>query len=97
MFTDQPIPEAEANNPFAYFPVTHLRFLGVPSNLVKKVQRAHRLEDLEQRQVAAAARLIEHNTLLRQEREFVEPSWSHPVSYTHLDVYKRQINTRTTA
>jgi len=42
------MPEAEADNPFAYFPVAHLRILGVPSQLVKKVQRAHRLEDLEQ-------------------------------------------------
>ena len=41
-------PQPEADNPFAYFPATHLRILGVPPHLVKKVQRARRLEELEQ-------------------------------------------------
>jgi len=43
-----PVNEGEADNPFAYFPAAHLRILGVPSHLVKKVQRARRLEELEQ-------------------------------------------------
>lgn len=41
------IPEAEADNPFTYFPATQLRILGVPSPLVKQVQRTRWLEDLE--------------------------------------------------
>lgn len=44
----RPLPEAEADNPFAYFPAAHLRFLGVPAHLVKQVQRTPHLEDLEQ-------------------------------------------------
>ncbi len=40
--------EKEADNPFAYFPATHLRILGVPARLVKAVQRTRRLEKLEQ-------------------------------------------------
>jgi superfamily I DNA/RNA helicase/mRNA-degrading endonuclease YafQ of YafQ-DinJ toxin-antitoxin module len=42
------MPEAEADNPFRYFPATHLRILGIPSHLVRKVQRTRRLEELEQ-------------------------------------------------
>ncbi len=42
-----PAPEEEADNPFVLFSATHLRFLGVPTHLVKKVQRTRRLEDLE--------------------------------------------------
>ena len=42
------LPEPEADNPFAYFPPTHLRILGVPSHLVKKVKKTRRLEELEQ-------------------------------------------------
>ncbi len=41
------IPEEKPDNPFAFFPAAHLRFLGVPSCLVKKVQKTRRLEDLE--------------------------------------------------
>ncbi len=41
------IPEAEPDNPFAYFPAAHLRILGVPTDLVKKVQKTARLDDLE--------------------------------------------------
>lgn len=40
--------EADADNPFAYFPATHLRALGVPTHLVKTVQRTRHLEELEQ-------------------------------------------------
>lgn len=43
----QPLFDAGADNPFAYFPATHLRILGVPTHLVKQVQRARRLDDLE--------------------------------------------------
>ncbi len=39
--------EADADNPFVYFPATHLRALGVPSHLVKRVQRTRCLEELE--------------------------------------------------
>lgn len=39
--------ETEADNPFAYFPAAHLRFLGVPSDLVKSVQKTCHLDDLE--------------------------------------------------
>lgn len=42
-----PLPEVKADNPFAYFPAAHLRFLGVPAHLVRQVQRTSRLEELE--------------------------------------------------
>lgn len=39
--------EREADNPFVHFPAAHLRILGVPAHLVKKVRKTACLDDLE--------------------------------------------------